>query len=159
MSYPQATDADVASVREHGWIAVADAIDVPDIDDLSRRCVEIPANKERMAADWLWDEGTSFDERDFKIVQSFPTVFWPCRITDAGWTFDSGAPHAEAPAFDIQACVDGSLDDAAVWTFDVARFVAPERSDDRGFALVPTDAASTFQGVFSRTPPATEEQP
>ncbi len=77
MPYPKATDADSAFFQQHGWIAVTDAIDPVDLEEVIRRCDEILANKETMAYDWAWEKGTSLEERDFKIVQSSPTKFWP----------------------------------------------------------------------------------
>ncbi len=77
MPYPRATDADAAFFQQHGWIAVTDAIDPVDLEEVIRRCNEILANKETMAYDWAWQKGTSLEERDFKIVQSSPTKFWP----------------------------------------------------------------------------------
>jgi len=77
MPYPKATDADSAFFQQHGWIAVTDAIDPVDLEEVIRRCDEILANKETMAYDWAWQKGTSLEERDFKIVQSSPTKFWP----------------------------------------------------------------------------------
>ena len=77
MPYPKATDADSAFFQQHGWIAVTDAIDPVDLEEVIRRCDEILANTETMAYDWAWEKGTSLEERDFKIVQSSPTKFWP----------------------------------------------------------------------------------
>lgn len=77
MPYREATDADVAFFAEHGWIAVHDAIDPADLVVIEARCAEILEKKETMAFDWAWEQGKSRDERDFKIVQSSPTMFWP----------------------------------------------------------------------------------
>jgi phytanoyl-CoA hydroxylase len=77
MPYPEATDADVAFYAAHGWIAVEDAIDPDDLQVLVGRCDEILAKKDEMAFDWAWEEGRSLDEREFKILQSSPTRFWP----------------------------------------------------------------------------------
>jgi ectoine hydroxylase-related dioxygenase (phytanoyl-CoA dioxygenase family) len=77
MPYPTATDADVAFFHEHGWITVADAVDPADLATLEERCEQIIENKESMAFDWAWEKGKSRDERDFRILQSSPSVFWP----------------------------------------------------------------------------------
>jgi hypothetical protein len=76
MAYPTATDADIAVFREHGWIAVPDAVDPADLVDLEQKCQQILDNKEAMAFDWAWEEGTPRDQREFKIVQSSPSLFW-----------------------------------------------------------------------------------
>jgi phytanoyl-CoA hydroxylase len=77
MAYPVATDADVAFFADHGWIAVPDAVDPADFGELVAHCDEILERKETMAFDWAWEKGKSKDERDFKIVQSSPSIFWP----------------------------------------------------------------------------------
>src|SRR3954466_6890683 len=73
LAYPVATDRDIAFFAEHGWLAVADAIDPGDLDLLTARCDEILAKKESMAFDWAWEKGTPRDQREFKIVQASPT--------------------------------------------------------------------------------------
>jgi phytanoyl-CoA hydroxylase len=75
--YPQASPDDVAFFAEHGWIVVEDAIDPDDLADLVDRCGQILERKEVMAFDWAWEEGKGREERDFKIVQSSPTMFFP----------------------------------------------------------------------------------
>ena len=77
MPYPTATEADVAFFQEHGWIAVHDAIDPADLVTLEERCQKILDSKETMAFDWAWEKGQAKDERQFKILQSSPTMFWP----------------------------------------------------------------------------------
>lgn len=77
MPYPTASDADVAFFAEHGWIAVADAIDPTDLDEVAGRGDEILENKATMAYDWAWKSGTSLQQREFTIVQASPTKFWP----------------------------------------------------------------------------------
>ncbi len=77
MAYPTASEADVAFFREHGWIAVPDAVDVADLADLEAACAVILEKKEVMAFDWAWEEGTPKEDRAFKIVQSSPTLFFP----------------------------------------------------------------------------------
>jgi ectoine hydroxylase-related dioxygenase (phytanoyl-CoA dioxygenase family) len=75
--YPTATTDDIAFFAEHGWIAVTDAIDPAHLATLEARCEVILENKERMAFDWAWEEGTPRDERTFRILQSSPTLFFP----------------------------------------------------------------------------------
>jgi phytanoyl-CoA hydroxylase len=74
--YPTAAADDVARFQEHGWIAVPDAVDPADLVDLEARCQQILDNKESMAFDWAWEAGTPREQRDFKIVQSSPSLFW-----------------------------------------------------------------------------------
>ncbi len=77
MPYPAASAADIAFFREHGWLAVAEAVDPPDLDGLIGHCDEILANLDGMAFDWAWEKGTPRDAREFKIVQASPTRHWP----------------------------------------------------------------------------------
>ena len=77
MPYPTATREQIEFYREHGYLVVEGAIDPEDLTELSERCQTIIENKETMAFDWAWDKSQSKDERDFKILQSSPTVFWP----------------------------------------------------------------------------------
>ena len=76
MAYRAATDDDVACFEEHGWIAIEDAVDPDDLALLAARCDEIVANKESMAFDWAWEKGKDRDERDFRILQSSPSLLW-----------------------------------------------------------------------------------
>ena len=77
MPYPKATEDDVASFWEHGFIVVPDAIDPVELDMLMAHCDEILEKKETMAFDWAWEKGTPRDKREFKIVQASPTRYWP----------------------------------------------------------------------------------
>lgn len=77
MPYPTATEANIQFFREHGWIVVEDAIDPGDLTELEEKCHEILESKETMAFDWAWEKGTPKEAREFKIVQSSPTRFWP----------------------------------------------------------------------------------
>jgi phytanoyl-CoA hydroxylase len=77
VAYPRATEQDIAFFWEHGWIVVADAIEPDDLRVLTARCDEILAKKETMAYDWAWEKGVPREGREFKIVQSSPTRFWP----------------------------------------------------------------------------------
>jgi hypothetical protein len=77
MPYPIATEADLATFEAHGWIAIDDAIDPVDLVTLEAHCDEILAKKETMAFDWAWEKGKSLEEREFKLVQASPTLYWP----------------------------------------------------------------------------------
>ncbi len=83
MPYPTATADDVAFFAQHGWIAVPDAIDPADLVDLEAKCQQILDNKESMAFDWAWEAGTPRDQREFKIVQSSPSLFWKADFDQA----------------------------------------------------------------------------
>ena len=76
MPYPTASADDIAFFAEHGWIVVPDAVDPADLVLLEERCQEIIDNKERMAFDWAWEQGQERDQRQFKILQSSPSLFW-----------------------------------------------------------------------------------
>jgi ectoine hydroxylase-related dioxygenase (phytanoyl-CoA dioxygenase family) len=99
MPYPQATDEHLAFFEEHGWIAVEDAIDPEDQRDLVAHCEIILAKKHKMAFDWAWEEGTSKEERAFKIVQSSPTLFFPdlMRARFRTWAIDFGSALMRRP--------------------------------------------------------------
>jgi phytanoyl-CoA hydroxylase len=77
MPYPDATEEDVAFFDDHGWIVVHDAIDPADLETLSGYCDQIIERKETMAFDWAWEKGKTTEEREFKILQSSPSIFWP----------------------------------------------------------------------------------
>jgi len=77
MAYPPATEADVAFFADHGWIVVEDAIDPADLAILEGHCATILEQKETLAFDWAWEQGKERDQRDFRILQSSPTMFWP----------------------------------------------------------------------------------
>lgn len=84
MPYPQPTDDDVAFFEAHGWIAIDDAVDPADLEVLAERCEVILEKKQVMAFDWAWEKGQSREERDFKIVQSSPSLFFP-ELMDAAY--------------------------------------------------------------------------
>lgn len=73
VTYPVATQADIEFFQKHGWIVVENAIDPADLETVEKRCDWILENKERVAFDWAWAEGTSRDQRAFKILQASPT--------------------------------------------------------------------------------------
>lgn len=77
MPYPAATPDDVRFFTEHGWIEVEDAIDPADLETLIDRCETILEQRDTMAFDWAWEQGTPREEREFKIVQSSPTRYFP----------------------------------------------------------------------------------
>lgn len=77
MAYPTATSDDVAFYAEHGWIVVPDAVDPADLEVLEARCDEILEKKDKMAFDWAWEKGKEREQRDFRILQASPTLFFP----------------------------------------------------------------------------------
>ena len=77
MSYPTASPDHVDFFREHGWLAVTDAVEPADLAAIEARCQEIIEKREHMAFDWAWQAGEARDERQFHILQSSPTMFWP----------------------------------------------------------------------------------
>lgn len=77
MPYPQPTEDHIAFFAEHGWIVIDDAVDPVDLAVLEDRCAVILERKQVMAFDWAWQKGKSAEERDFRIVQSSPTMFFP----------------------------------------------------------------------------------
>jgi hypothetical protein len=90
MPYPQATDDDIAFFAEHGFVVVPDAVDPVDLQHLDARCDEILEKRDTLAFDWAWPKGTERDQRDFRILQSSPTVFFP-EINDSvfrAWAID-----------------------------------------------------------------------
>ncbi len=119
MTYPTATDEQIAFFREHGWLAVEDAIPAPDLDELEGHLDELILQKERYAFDWAWSDKESREERSFRIVQSAPELVWPA-VKDAAfrrWAVEFGSallgkdvvfwynqflgkpPHNDAPTY------------------------------------------------------------
>ena len=93
MSYPSATDEQVASFREHGYLVVVDAIPQDDLDELEAHTDTLIENKETLAFDWAWDENEDKDKRSFRIVQSSPSFVWK-EIVDARfrkWAVEFGS--------------------------------------------------------------------
>jgi phytanoyl-CoA hydroxylase len=99
MPYPAATDDDIALFDEHGWIVVADAVDPGDFEELVAHCDEILERKETMAFDWAWEKGKTSEQRDFKILQSSPTMFWPDLMDSKFrlWAVEFGAALLQQP--------------------------------------------------------------
>ena len=77
MPYPTATPQDIETFQAHGWIAIDDAIDPADLGTLEAHRDEILEKMETMAFDWAWEKGKSLAERDFRLVQASPTLYWP----------------------------------------------------------------------------------
>ena len=77
MPYPLATAQDIATFAARGWLAVEDAIDPADLETLITHCDEILEKKDTMAFDWAWEKGKTLAEREFKLVQASPTLYWP----------------------------------------------------------------------------------
>jgi ectoine hydroxylase-related dioxygenase (phytanoyl-CoA dioxygenase family) len=82
MAYPATTDDQVASFREHGYLVVHAAIAPADLEHLRTCCDEIVDTRDVMAFDWAWEKGTERAQRDFRILQSSPTMFFP-EISDS----------------------------------------------------------------------------
>jgi ectoine hydroxylase-related dioxygenase (phytanoyl-CoA dioxygenase family) len=82
MTYPVATDEQIASFREHGFLVVEDAIPTEDLDELEGHLDELILQKEKLAFDWAWDASEERENRSFKIVQSAPELVWP-EVKDA----------------------------------------------------------------------------
>lgn len=82
MPYPDATAADIAFFREHGWLVVENAIPDDELGRLEAWCDIILAKKEKLAFDWAWDAKESKENRSFRIVQSSPSMIWK-EATDA----------------------------------------------------------------------------
>jgi ectoine hydroxylase-related dioxygenase (phytanoyl-CoA dioxygenase family) len=81
--YPTASPDQIEFFQEHGWLVVEDAIDLDDMVTLEDRCQRIIDNKESMAFDWAWEQGTERDQRAFKILQSSPSLFWAAEFAEA----------------------------------------------------------------------------
>lgn len=77
MHYPEASPAQVARFREEGFLVVDGAIDPADLSRVAALCDPISKDPVAFRArDWAWSEG-GLAERDFRIVQSFPTSHFP----------------------------------------------------------------------------------
>jgi ectoine hydroxylase-related dioxygenase (phytanoyl-CoA dioxygenase family) len=74
MAYPAASAADVAFFAEHGYIVVNDAVEPDDLEELVARCDVIIEKRDRLAFDWAWEKGQTKEEREFKILQSSPSL-------------------------------------------------------------------------------------
>ena len=58
-------------------IVVDDAVDPADLAHLEDRCNTILDKRDTLAFDRAWEKGTERDQRDFRILQSSPTIFFP----------------------------------------------------------------------------------
>ena len=77
MPYQDASQSEKDFFEAHGWLVVEDAIDPAHLEEFVMRGEEILANRAEMARDWAWTAGVPFEEREFRIVQASPTLYWP----------------------------------------------------------------------------------
>lgn len=92
-TYPDATSAQIASFRQHGYLVLEQVVAPNDLDELERHCDTVIDRKETLAFDWAWDEKETRETRSFRIVQSTPSLVWP-EIRDAafrGWAVRFGS--------------------------------------------------------------------
>ena len=92
--YRPATDEDIDFFRTHGYIVVRDVIDPDELDRITELCDKIIERKETLAFDWAWEKDKTRDERDFKILQSSPTMLWPDAVSGAPfrkWAVEFGS--------------------------------------------------------------------
>ena len=89
MPYPKATEEDVASFWEHGFIVVRDAIDPVELDTLIAHCEEILERKTRWHSTGRGREAPRARSASFQIVQSSPT---PIGAELGSGRSDSGRP-------------------------------------------------------------------
>lgn len=82
-AYRAATEEDIHFFRTHGYIVVRDVIDPAELDSITALCDQIIERKETLAFDWAWEKDKSRDEREFKILQSSPTMLWPDAVSGA----------------------------------------------------------------------------
>ena len=78
-TYRPATAEDIEFFCTHGYIVVRDVIDPGELDALTGLCDQIIERKETLAFDWAWEKDKTRDEREFKILQSSPTMLWPAK--------------------------------------------------------------------------------
>ncbi len=93
-TYRAATAEDIDFYRTHGYIVVRDVIDSGELDALTALCDKIIERKETLAFDWAWEKDKSRDEREFKILQSSPTMLWPEAVKNAPfrkWAVEFGS--------------------------------------------------------------------
>lgn len=76
MTYPTASEEQIAFFRNHGWLAVEDVIPAADLDELEGHCERLVQEKERFANDWAWDQSEKKEDRSFRILQSSPSFVW-----------------------------------------------------------------------------------
>lgn len=81
VTYPKATEKEVSSFRNDGYLVVEDGIDPADLVSLEAACERILDKKEKVAFDWGWREGTAKEEREFRLVQASPSLLNPDLLT------------------------------------------------------------------------------
>ncbi|HUP85467.1 MAG TPA: hypothetical protein VM143_07350 [Acidimicrobiales bacterium] len=69
-----------------------------------------------------------------------------CPITSTGWQKAEAQPMADAPKWDCTVSVLGKRAADGSWAFDLSVF--PDRSDARGFALLPAGGPADYQVAF-----------
>lgn len=70
-------------------------------------------------------------------------VLRACPIDDPAWEARENIALDDAPAYDCDLGVAGTLGDDQVWSFDLGAFA--DRAGQRGFALVPGEGPGTFR--------------
>jgi hypothetical protein len=76
-----------------------------------------------------------------------PVAVRACQVTASGWKEGEAIAIDTAPAYDAGACVEGVRRPEGFWLFDLTTFA--DRTDDRGFALVPGEAGGVdYQVAF-----------
>lgn len=72
-----------------------------------------------------------------------------CRVSESGWEEGEAMSFDEAPEWSADDCILGERGEDGVWTFDLGPF--DDRTDNRGFALVPGPGApADFQVAFEK---------
>lgn len=72
-----------------------------------------------------------------------------CRVAESGWEEAEAMSFSEAPEWSADDCILGERSEDGMWTFDLGPF--DDRTDDRGFALVPGPGApADFQVAFEK---------
>lgn len=100
----------------------------------------------------LAGDGTALgftEEATGRQETSGPPKVQACKVTEA-WEDGEAIPLQDAPAYDANKCVQGSVSASGVWLFDLSSF--SDRADDKGFALVPGEGAGLeWQVAFKLT--------
>lgn len=89
----------------------------------------------------LAGDGTALgftEEPTGRRESSGPAKVQACKVTEA-WEDGEAIPLQDAPAYDANKCVQGTVSASGVWLFDLSSF--SDRADDKGFALVPGEGA------------------
>jgi hypothetical protein len=91
-----------------------------------------------LAEDAAGRRGSAFDSTPVQL----------CQIDEPGWEAGEDQAMSDAPAHDPDLCAPGQQGADGTWSFTLTLFEDP--TDDRGFALVPTeDAPLDFQITFA----------